>query len=221
MKYQVVPAILEDKYIKVIKSLSDYKAISARVQIDICDGVYTKVKSWLPNAYEDIKGFDCDLEFDMMVSDIRAYIPFLIYYDAKRIIVHINNHSDQEYVDIYNSIKRKNRLIMVGAAISNTDSLSRVTDNLPYIDFIQIMTIDKLGKQGEPLSQGQVEKIKLLHNFFLANNMQKEIQVDGGVDEETLLICRDAGASTFITGHYLKESQSKKAAMHKLHELLL
>lgn len=202
----IKPAILEDKYIDVIKYLDIYSKISKEVQIDICDGVYVRHKSWLPNMYEDIKGFNLDLEFDMMVDDVRNYLTILYYYDVKRIIIHINNHSDPDYIDIYKSIKKKNKLISVGVAISGKDELSRVTDNLDCIDYVQIMTIESIGMQGSEISERQINKIKILHNFFAANDIKKIIQVDGGMTGEGIRRAREAGATSFAVGSYFKNS---------------
>lgn len=218
----IKPAILEYKYIDIIKYLDIYSKISKVVQIDICDGVYTKSKTWLPSVYEDIKGYNLDLEFDMMVSDVRGYLNILYYYDVKNIIVHINNHSDPEYINIYESIKKKNKLIKVGVAISERDELSRVTDNLDCIDYVQIMTIDNIGMQGERLSLKQVEKIKLLSNFFATNYINKVIQVDGAMNEENVRICKEAGAGSFAVGSFFKnsiKSNSLKVDYNKLKSL--
>ena len=145
----IIPAILEKDYDKVLLYLERYSTLSRKIQIDVCDGLYVKSKTWLPNAHDHINGYNIDLEFDLMVSDPRSLLKSLYAYDAKFIIIHLSCFSDLEYRKIYSEIKSHNNIIKVGIAIKHSDELSRVYDNYLFFDYVQIMGIREIGEQGK------------------------------------------------------------------------
>lgn len=237
MSLNIIPAILEKDYDKVIFALEKYSKISTKIQIDICDGLYVNNKTWLPNSYEDINGYNLELEFDMMVDDVRNYLNFLYLYDAKYIIIHVSCFSDLEFRKVYADIKSKNNLIKVGLAIKYGDSLSRVYDNYNFFDYVQIMGIKEIGLQGQSFDKSILEKISLVKNFLniKSNSVddyaeprkgeissvsfskdKKYIQVDGAMNLETIEMCKRAGATGFAVGSYFKKSQDLKKDYIKL-----
>jgi ribulose-phosphate 3-epimerase len=216
----IIPAILEKDYDKVLFSLEKYSKINTKIQIDVCDGLYVSNKTWMPNNYEDINGYNLELEFDMMVNDVRSYLNFLYLYDAKYIIIHIACLSDLELRKVCAEIKSKNSLIKIGFAINHEDSLNRVYDNYNFFDYVQVMGIKEIGAQGQSFDKSILGKIKSIKDFFNIKDREenirtlstfpkdrKYIQIDGAMNPDTILICKKAGATSFAVGSYLKKSQ--------------
>lgn len=215
----IIPAILEKDHDKVLYALEKYSKLNTKIQIDVCDGLYVNNKTWLPNNYEDINGYGLELEFDMMVGDIRNYLNTLYLYDAKYIVVHVSCLSDLEFRKVYADIKSKNKLIQVGIAIKNGDPLTRVYDNYNFFDYVQIMGIKEIGVQGQPFDKNVIDKIKLIKNFIdikyksettsMLTSFPKDkkyIQIDGAMNPENIEMCKRAGAISFAVGSYLKKS---------------
>ena len=55
-----------------------------------------------------------------------------------------------------------------------------------------------------------------LKNMIKAENLNLPIEVDGGIDRETLKISRDAGATIFVVGSYIFKNGSIKDQVMKL-----
>lgn len=219
----IIPAILEKDYDKTLIMLDKYSSLTTRMQIDVCDGLYVNNKTWLPNNHEDINGYKLELEYDMMVGDIRTYLNTLYLYDAKYIVVHVSCLSDLEFRKVYADIKQKNNLIKVGIAIKHGDSLERVYDNYNFFDYVQIMGIKEIGIQGQSFDRNVIDKIKLIKDFLnikykeevkIASSAfpkdKKYIQIDGAMNPENIESCKRAGATSFAVGSYLKKSQDLK-----------
>jgi ribulose-phosphate 3-epimerase len=219
----IIPAILEKNYDQVLLALEKYSKMTTKIQIDVCDGLYVNNKTWLPSMHDDINGYGLELEFDMMVSDVKSYLNTLCIYDAKYIVVHVSCISDLELRKIYADIKQKNKLIKVGIAIKNGNSLNRVYDNYNFFDYVQIMGIKDIGAQGQSFDKSIIDKIKLVKEFIdikyreehismLASfpKEKKYIQIDGAMSPESIESCKRAGATSFCVGSYLKKSTDLK-----------
>lgn len=228
----IVPAILEKDYDKVLFALEKYSKLTTKIQIDVCDGLYVNNKTWLPNNYEDINGFGLELEFDMMVGDVKSYLNTLYMYDAKYIVVHVSCLDDLEFRKVYAEIKQKNKLIKVGISIKHGDSLERVYDNYNFFDYVQIMGIKEIGVQGQLFDKNVIDKIKLTKNFLdikykeesasMLTSFPKDkkyIQIDGAMNPESVESCKRAGATSFAIGSYLKKSNDLAKDYLKLNKI--
>ncbi len=217
---KIVPAILEYDFVEVENYLYQYKSISNKIQIDVCDGVYVKNKTWLPNVDDSINGLDTDLEFDMMCSkeNLELFLKDIFLYDAKYIVIHVASMSDAEYQDFYKRIKDHNTLIKIGMGINHFDDVNRVKNNLEHIDYVQVMGIKNIGVQHEPFDTTCLQKIKEIKNILPT---EKYIQVDGSMNTETIKLCHAAGATSFAIGSYLKESKDKKKTIAEIRKSLL
>lgn len=228
----IIPAILEKDYDKTLTMLDKYSDLTTRMQIDVCDGLYVNNKTWLPNNHEDINGYKLELEYDMMVGDIRTYLNTLYLYDAKYIVVHVSCLSDLEFRKVYAEIKQKNKLIKVGIAIKHGDSLERVYDNYNFYDYVQIMGIKEIGLQGQAFDKNVIDKIKLIKNFLNIKHKEevlsmlsafpkdkKYIQIDGAMNPENIADCKSVGADNFVVGSYLKKSNDVAKDYLKLNKI--
>ena len=213
---KILPAILELDYFKVKDYMEKFSKVATSVQIDVCDGIFVESKTWLPKATDDINGYNLDLEFDMMVSDIDKYLEVIYNYDVKKIIIHTDNMSVEDYVSIYQKIKSKNKLVRV--AICDRD-MEKIKSAYGHYDYVQIMGIQRVGKQGQLFDVTVLDKIKYIKLFFLTKHKSQTeesvddniianmyIQIDGAMNIETIQKCKEAGASSFVVGSYLKSA---------------
>jgi ribulose-phosphate 3-epimerase len=122
---------------------------------------------------------------------------FRDYADAgmKRVTVHV------EACDhLYSTIQaiRKHEM-QVGVALNPLTPLSSVEDALPLVDLILLMTVEP-GYGGQsyiPLSTGRIRRIRAMIDTI---GSKAELQVDGGINVNTLREVRDAGASIAVVG---------------------
>ncbi len=72
-------------------------------------------------------------------------------------------------------------------------------ESLPYCDFVLLMSVNP-GFGGQSFIPETVGKISELHNMIQKRGLSTEIEVDGGVNEETAKLCVDAGATILVAG---------------------
>lgn len=204
---KIVPAILETDYLNVLKYINDYKTFTDEMQIDVCDGLYVNSLTWMPNHFEDIEGYGLKLEFDLMMKDPLSILDILLFYDASKIVIHIKDMNDDEFKDIYKKIKQKNPFIKVGICADTVDdaNVTRFKKLHDYYDYIQFMGIKNVGHQGQEFNVEILKYIKIMREFLLKLDEPKVIQVDGGMNMESIKLCMESGANSFVVGSAIKK----------------
>lgn len=164
------------------------------IHIDIVDGKFAPNTSFLdPNPF---KKFTNQLFFEVHLMVEEPYMYLKPFADAgfKRFIGHIEKMTDQaEFV------AQGQLLGEVGLAIDGKTSLDAV--QVPYddLDCLLIMTINA-GFSGQAFMPEHLEKVKAVRskNPLLPTGMPLPIEIDGGVNRETIVTAKEAGVSRVI-----------------------
>lgn len=211
----ITPAILPHSFEEITEKLSRIEGISPNVQIDICDGVFGREKTWLPTGAEILPdGFR--YEFDLMLNDCKTYVPLVMAIGAKCIVAHVDTFSDEDLNELVEMVKVSS--VSLGIAVSNdkdisfhSDMIRKVKDKYSNI-FIQVMGIENIGEQGQAFDQTSIERVKELKQQF----GDIKLQVDGGMTPETAKLVKEAGADTIVVGSYIFGNADAGAALEIL-----
>jgi ribulose-phosphate 3-epimerase len=211
----ITPAILPHSFEEVTEKLSRIEGICTKVQIDLCDGIFGREKTWLPDGTETLPaGFQ--YEFDIMLNDWKLYTMHAITIGAKYIVAHVDMFTEED-IDSLISIVGP-RMVTLGIAVSNDKSLDFHADMIRKVRavypsmFIQVMGIQKIGEQGQVFDEESVGRIKALKQQF----GDISIQVDGGITPETAAKVTGAGAETVVVGSYIFGGEDVGGAIERL-----
>ena len=198
-KYQLIPAILEPSFEKIVEKIELADRYFDLVQIDIIDGTFADNYTWPFESGVDIyrsKAFfdsiDINFELDLMVKNPGETIPLWLSTPAKRIIIHLD--STDSIKDCVAEVKRAKREVAI--AVNINSDLERLEEVISEIDGIQCMGIEKVGFQGQKLTPKVVDLIKEIKDKY--ENM--EVAVDGGMNKENIDLVKKAGATKFCVG---------------------
>ena len=199
----ITPAILPQNFEQLIDKLFMLEGLSGLVQIDLCDGVFGLEKTWLPYKDDEelLEGFS--YEFDLMVNDWRKFLPRVITLGAARVILHVDNFSDDDIAEAIDMVRP--HLIYLGLCVSNDKNVPAFASLVHRVNkeyskvFIQVMGIKNIGAQGQPFDEGVPRRIEYLRDAC----RPIEIQVDGSMNPETILKVRNRGATCAVVGSYL------------------
>lgn len=199
----ITPAILPKSFEELNHKLFMLEGLCERVQIDLCDGVFGLEKTWLPYKDDEVLLTGFSYEFDLMVKDWRKFLPRIIALGATRVILHVDDFSDDDIAEAIAIVKP--HLIYLGLSVSNDKNVPEFASLVKRVDlvyskvFIQVMGIKHIGAQGQPFDSGVPRRIEYLKNAC----RHIEIQVDGSMNPETILMVRNRGASCAVIGSYL------------------
>lgn len=202
---EVIPAILEKEWSEIEKRLNLVKSFAKTVHIDFIDGKFVNNTTFLNlspfSRYTD----NLLLEAHLMVDEPLQYLKPFADIGFKRFLGHIEKMSDQvEFVATGQLLGE------VGLAVDGKTSLDEI--KVPYddLDCILLMMIDA-GFSGQAFKNEYLEKIKLVREKTMI-----PIEVDGGMNDKTCMVAKQAGATRFCINSYLFNSQSPQETYNNL-----
>ena len=189
--FEIIPGILEKDWEAIAKKIEIVKPFAKAIHIDILDSKLFPNTTFLDPA--PFKKYSADIFFElhMMVEEPIQYLKSFAEAGFRRFIGHVEEMSDQaEFV-----VKAKS-LGEVGLAIDGPTSLESIKVPFSDLDCVLIMTI-KAGFSGQAFNLEHLEKVRVLRSA--PNNIKIPIEIDGGINEQTILPAKAAGANRFVS----------------------
>ncbi|MBI5133768.1 MAG: hypothetical protein HZA81_00030 [Candidatus Taylorbacteria bacterium] len=218
---EIIPAILPKSYDELVEKIGLAAGYAPVIQIDVCDGGYVPNRTWpylkgtAPESDQIFSAIvsqesafphweETDFEFDLMVRGAFEKIPDFISAGASRIIVHKGSVSDAELSSILKDYGKESEElgpfgVALGIALMPGDSPEAIKDIVSRVHFVQVMGIEKIGYQGQAMSQRAVELVRALKATYPG----LPVSVDGGVNQETAPLLIEAGADRLVVGSAL------------------
>lgn len=198
MDIMISPSILASDYANLQSELERISA-SDLIHIDVMDGHFVPNISIGAPVVAAAKKV-CDIPFDvhLMISDPLSYVEQFADAGADIICFHAESDSDMgETIDKIVSLGKK-----AAVAVKPGTDIDVV---LPYIDklwMVLVMTVEP-GFGGQSFMQSTMPKIEKLR--AVAPNVN--IEVDGGINSETVKLAARAGANVFVAGSAVFKSE--------------
>jgi ribulose-phosphate 3-epimerase len=98
-----------------------------------------------------------------------------------------------------------------------SDTIEEIYEYLPYIHMVLVMTVEP-GFGGQGLIPETIEKVKQLKTHIDQNNIEIDIQVDGGINLDTAHLAKAAGANILVSGSAIIKSNDYKRTIENLKE---
>ena len=167
------------------------------IHVDIMDGKFVSNKTMPFKEMRHISDFtDKRLDVHLMVEDASKYIPLYAELNAEYISIHVEIDEDIE-----KDLKLiKSFGIKAGLSIKPETKVNELVPYLPYIDQVLIMSVEP-GAGGQSFIPESEAKIKETRALLKSYNIDSIISVDGGVNDTTIKMCRDA--DMVVSGSYV------------------
>jgi ribulose-phosphate 3-epimerase len=209
---EVIPGINEEEWGEIEKKLNTALKFAHSIHIDLKDGIFVEGKTYMnPDPFKDFTQ-KALFELHMMVDNPLQYLNAWSDAGFERFIGHIEKMPDP--VEFVAQAQLKGA---VGLAIDADTDIDILNDiNLNDLDTLLIMTI-KAGPSGQALQEKLLEKVRRIKN----KAPYLPIEVDGGINIETITMAKDAGACRFISTSYIFNSDNPKDSFQRLHETIM
>lgn len=169
------------------------------IHIDIMDGKFVSNKTWTTSEVKKFTSYSTlPLEVHLMVNNPSKYIEDYALMNTSVIIFHYEAVKDIN--EMINKVKLYG--LKVGIAINPETNINVLIPYLNMIDEVLIMSVHP-GKSGQSFIEESLEKISVLKNIILEGNYKTIISVDGGINNETGLLCKDAGVDELVSASYI------------------
>ncbi len=189
----------KDKIVKTIYNLEVAK--TNYFHIDVMDGKF--VESFTDEIMEEYSGYiksisNIPLDVHLMVKDVKKYIDIYLNYDPNIITFHIEAvKNKEEAIELIKYINSNN--CKAGISINPETKLSKIYDLLQYVHMVNIMTVVP-GKGGQPIIEETIDKIKSLKEYIDRNDIDIDIEADGGIKLDNVEKVKDAGVNIIVSG---------------------
>jgi len=167
-----------------------------KIHLDIMDGQFVDNISFSCQDFEPID-FPVPIEVHLMVENPEDYFEEFMNIGVIGITCHIENTGFTKAEGYLKYLREHN--VRAGLALDSPSNIKMIPDELfPLCDQILLMGV-KAGHGGQKFIPETIEKIEYLRS----RGFQGEIEVDGGVNQDTIHHIADAGANSVVTGSAL------------------
>jgi ribulose-phosphate 3-epimerase len=225
--FEIIPSPgTENKTFEEIESkIRSVQSFVRTIHIDVCDGKFAPnktfsdseaFKNFTQKLPEDEGGWETGdkglfFEIHLMVEDPIQHIKKWADAGFRRFIGQIEKMpSMEEFVaeaQIYGE---------VGLAVDGPTPLDALKINYDDLDVVLFYTADKAGFSGKSFQEDRLEKVKALRKL----NEYIQVEVDGGINDETIAIAAAAGVTRFVTTGFLFSLETPEKQYNLLEQKL-
>ncbi|MBQ7225820.1 MAG: ribulose-phosphate 3-epimerase [Clostridia bacterium] len=175
-----------------IKKIED--SGSKYVHFDVMDGVFVPNISFGMPVLSAVRSCtDLTLDVHLMIVKPNKYFKELISLGADMLTFHLEALEHNEIIEACEFIHKEGK--RVGISIKPNTPAEAVFPYLDMVDMVLVMTVEP-GFGGQKFMTQMMEKVKAIR----AKNATVDIQVDGGINNETIKVANEAGANIFVLG---------------------
>jgi ribulose-phosphate 3-epimerase len=210
MKIKVAPSILSADFSKLALEVKKVETAGADLlHVDIMDGHFVPNITIGPVVVKYIrKTTSLPLDVHLMIENPARYIGAFIEAGSDMITVHIEVVSLKELTAIAKVLRKSG--VKLGISLNPATPLAKIRKALPLVDFVLVMSVNP-GFGGQAFIPSALGKIRQLRAIF-----KKDIAVDGGINNITGRLVRQAGANILAAGSYIFGAKNTKKAINSL-----
>lgn len=196
------------------------KAKTDYFHIDVMDGKFVEKDTYqkmveYSNYIKRISNLPLDVH--LMVENVKDAIEDFSAVEPNIITFHLEAcKTKEEVMDRIKQIKENGS--RVGIAIKPETNIEEIYEYLPYIHMCLVMTVEP-GKGGQTLITDMLAKISTLKEYIEKNNIEIDIEVDGGVNIKTASRVKAAGADIIVAGTAILRANNFASIINELREI--
>ncbi len=178
------------------------------IHLDVMDGVFVPNKTFDWQLVSVVKkAVNIPLDVHLMVSNPIDVVEHYALAGADIITFHLE--STTQVVQTINKIRSLG--CKVGISIKPATNINQLSPYLPLVDMVLVMSVEP-GAGGQKFMPEAIERIRQIR--ALSPNLL--IQVDGGINPQTALLVKNAGADVLVAGSAIIKTDDWSQAIEQL-----
>lgn len=193
------------------------KAKTDYFHIDVMDGKFVEKDTYqkmleYSSYIKRISNLPMDVH--LMVEDVKSAIDDFSSVEPNIITFHLEACKNRDEV-MENIRLIKECGAKVGISVKPNTPIEEIYEYLPYIHMCLIMTVEP-GKGGQTLITDMLDKISTLKSYVDKNELEIDIEVDGGVNLKTAPRVKESGANILVAGTAILAASDYKVIIDEL-----
>lgn len=212
---KIAPSILAANFAKLGEEVLEVEKAGAElIHIDVMDGHFVPNITMGPIVVEALRPLTkLPLDVHLMIENADQYIEAFAKAGADYITVHVEASPHlHRTIQLIRSFGVK-----PGVVLNPHTPIESIQHVLEDIDMVLFMTVNP-GFGGQKFIHSVVPKVKQLADIVKERNLAIEIEIDGGINEETIIPCVEAGATIFVAGSAIYNAEDKGKALQAIKE---
>jgi ribulose-phosphate 3-epimerase len=211
---KIAPSILSADFSKLGEEISDVEKGGAElIHVDVMDGHFVPNITIGPLVVESIRPITkLPLDVHLMIENPDQYIESFAKAGADYITVHV-----EACRHLHRTIQLiKSFGVKAGVVLNPATPVQLIEPIIEELDIVLLMSVNP-GFGGQKFIPSVLNKIKQVRDLAKQKGVKLEIEVDGGVNEQTARLCVEAGATILVAGSavYNQEDRGKAISILK------
>ena len=216
MKY-IAPSILSADFSKLGDEVKSVEAAGADwIHVDVMDGHFVPNITIGPLVVEAVRRVtSLPVDVHLMIENPDRYIKD--FADAGADLISVQVEACVHLNRTIQLIKELDR--RAGVVLNPSTPLSSLEWIMEDIDFIMIMSVNP-GFGGQKFIPNSLDRVRALRKMIRERGLETLIEIDGGVNKNTIKNISDAGVDVFVAGSAIFKSPDYKKTIAKFRELI-
>ncbi|KRG09957.1 ribulose-phosphate 3-epimerase [Staphylococcus sp. NAM3COL9] len=210
---KLYPSLLSTDFLKLQEELTALEEAGVDgVHFDVMDGQFVpNISIGLPILEAVRKGTQLPIDVHLMIEEPEKYVELFADYGADMISVHVE--ATPHIHRVIEQIKSKN--VKAGVVINPGTPVDAIIPVIKMVDFVLVMTVNP-GFGGQSFISDTISKLDQLSKFKDELNLDFEIEVDGGINNDTVETVINHGATMLVAGSYFFKHDDYKVVTKTL-----
>ena len=217
-RYILAPSILSADFSRLGEEIASVEAAGADwIHVDVMDGHFVPNITMGPFIVETCRRITkLPLDVHLMIEKPERYLEAFAEAGASGLTVHV-----ETCPDIVGTLRQIKALGCTAGAVLNPETpVGAIQPALPEADLILVMSVHP-GYSGQSFMPETVDKVSEIRKKLDALRSSAWLEVDGGIDVETLPRMKEAGATAFVAATAVfKHHQGPRAGVESLREVM-
>ena len=206
---KIAPSILSADFVNLERDITALKATGVDyVHVDVMDGEFVpNITIGMPVVAAIRRITDLPLDVHLMIDRPVRYVKEFCKAGADILTIHVEADTEENNLEALRQIKEAG--VKAAISVKPKTPAEAVIPYLELVDLILVMTVEP-GFGGQKFMADMMPKLKTISQLIEKHCPHCELEVDGGVNEETAKVCKENGANVLVAGSaYFKAADPK------------